>query len=190
MTSTRCLYCSGPLVLVRADAKFCTPKCGTYYRRKASKAGSLPAQMTVHPRFVRYTSTKRPIMATTGKSASSTNSATWTDFQTASASTMGEGVGFVLGAGVGCLDLDHCFTNGVLDSWAADVVAANPNTFVEVSRSGEGLHLFGLLPEGPGRKIRDGRSIEVYSTGRYIALTANRFGSAPLILSPLVISSM
>jgi len=190
MTPTRCLYCAGPLVLVRADAKFCTSKCGTYYRREAKRGGGLPSEMANRPRFVRYTSTKRPIMATTGASASSTNAATWSDFATASASKMGEGVGFVLGAGIGCIDLDHCFTDGVLAPWAADVVAANPRTFIEVSRSGEGLHLFGLLPEGPGRKIRDGRSIEVYSTGRYIALTSNRFGNAPLTLAPLEVPSM
>lgn len=171
--------------LPRAGAKFCSQKCGTYYRRKAKKGAPFPSEMTEKARFVRFTSSKRPI-TTAGKSASSTNSETWTDYATASASTKGEGVGFVLGAGVGCIDLDHCFQDGELLPWAREIIDRCPDTFMEVSRSGDGLHIFGLLPEGPGRNIRKGGScVEFYSTGRYIALTGQRFESAPLSLADL-----
>ncbi len=69
-------------------------------------------------------------------------------------------------------------------AWAQAVVDANPGTYIEISRSGEGLHIFGRLDEAAGRNFRDGeRAIEFYSTGRYIALTGNRFGSAPLRLA-------
>lgn len=186
MTSNRCLYCGGSLLLARADAKFCTQKCGTYYRRKAA---SLPKKMKDSGRFVRFEPTKRPITVS-GRAASSTNPATWSTHKAAVASTAGEGIGFVLGDGFACIDLDHCLIDGELAPWAAAVVAANPGTYMEVSRSGEGLHIFGLLPEGPGRKIRDGRNIEVYSSGRYIALTNNRFGGSPADLKPLVVPSM
>lgn len=186
MTSTRCLYCGGSLLLARTDAKFCTQKCGTYYRRKVN---SLPKLMKNERRFVRFTSKKRPITVA-GKSASSTNAETWSTHKEAVAATVGEGIGFVLGAGFACIDLDHCIVDGELAPWAAAVVAANPGTYMEVSRSREGLHIFGLLPEGPGRKIRDGRNIEVYSSGRYIALTNNRFGGSPAELKSLVVPSM
>lgn len=135
-------------------------------------------------RFVRYTATKRPITAA-GKSASSTNPATWTDYATAMASTAGKGVGIVLGEGLGCIDLDHCMVDGQLLPWAAEVVAANPGTYIEVSMSGEGLHIFGILAEAKGQVIKDGRNIEIYSRDRYIALTGNRFERSPLQLAPL-----
>lgn len=189
MMKRTCQHCGQSMLLARADAKFCTTKCRVYASRAAKKAGSLPKEMTDLPRFVRYASTKRPLTVG-GRSASSTDSATWSAHSDAVASKMGEGVGFVLGAGVGCIDLDHCIVDGELEQWAIDVLAANPNTFVEVSRSGDGLHVFGLMPEGPGRKIRDGRNIEVYSVGRYMALTGKRYNNAPLRLAPLVVPSM
>lgn len=149
--------------------------------------------MTSRDRFVRWKlvqrrskDTKVPITVA-GRAASSTNSATWSTFNAAAASDAGRGLGFVLGDGIGCIDLDHCIADGVVADWAQEVLAANPCTFVEVSQSGTGLHVFGFLEEGPGRKIRDGRDIEIYSVGRYIALTGERFGSAPSKLEPLVL---
>ncbi|MGP9652001.1 hypothetical protein ACT3TP_16135 [Glutamicibacter sp. AOP38-B1-38] len=103
-----------------------------------------------------------------------------------SASPVGAGSGFVLGQGIGCIDLDHCFDGGELLPWAAELVAANRGTYIEASMSGEGLHIFGLLAESPGYKIRDGRNIEVYSSRRYIAVTGARFKGAPNVLAPLV----
>jgi len=101
-------------------------------------------------------------------------------------SDAGVGIGFVLGNGIGCLDLDHCFTDGKLAPWAAEIVEANRGTWIEVSRSGDGLHIFGLIEPAPGRKIRDGqRNVEVYSRDRYIALTGKPFERAPLTLRPL-----
>jgi primase-polymerase (primpol)-like protein len=145
--------------------------------------------MTSLPRFVRYTSRKVP-RTVAGSSASSIDPATWSSYAAAEASTVGEGIGFVLGDGIGCLDLDHCISNGELEPWADVLLAANRNTYAEISRSGEGLHIFGYLPEGPGRLVRDGRNIEVYSTGRYIALTGNRFGQSPATLANLVVPAL
>jgi primase-polymerase (primpol)-like protein len=181
-----CDFCGASLVLVRVDARFCSTKCRVYSARAARKAHLFPSELTSLDRFVRFMPDKRPVTIS-GKPASSTDSATWSSYKVSASSTSGEGIGFVLGAGIGCIDLDHCFIDGVLASWASDVVEANPATFIEVSRSGEGLHLFGLLAEGPGRKIRDGRNVEVYSVGRYIALTGNRHGFAPLTLAELVV---
>lgn len=154
----------------RRGAKFCTAKCGTYYRRKANKQPALPEAMMGMNRWVRRSASKMPLTVD-GRAASSTNPETWTDYATAAASTVGAGLGFVLdGDGIGVLDLDHAIVDGVILPWAAEVLAANPGTFTEVSQSGEGLHVWGLLAAAPGRKIRDGRNIEVYSKGRYVAL--------------------
>jgi len=142
--------------------------------------------MTSRPRWVRCSPTKVPLTVT-GDAASSTDPATWSTYTKARRSTAGVGLGFVLGDGIGCIDLDDCLIDGEPVPWARDILVSNPDTFVEVSRSGRGLHIFGLLPEQPGRRIRDGRSIEVYSTSRYIAVTGNRHGTAPVTLAPLVV---
>jgi primase-polymerase (primpol)-like protein len=111
---------------------------------------------------------------------------TWARYGPAKRSATGDGLGFVLGDGVGCIDLDHCLNGDRVAPWAQAILDRSPSTYVEISMSGDGLHIFGLLPEGRGRVIRDGRaSIEFYSTGRYIAVTGNRWGSSPSSLADL-----
>ena len=141
--------------------------------------------MTEKHRWVRRTASKRPVTVG-GKAASSTSADTWSAYSAAAASKAGVGLGFVLGDGVGCIDLDHCFEDGKLVSWAQEIVDRCPETFMEVSQSGEGLHIFGLLPEGGGRNIRGGGSnVEFYSVGRYIAVTGDRFNGSPSKLADL-----
>jgi len=187
MSETGCGYCGGTLTLVRAGSKFCSTKCRVYAARKAN---SLPEVMASSRRFVRFNAKKVPFTVA-GTAASSTDPSTWATHREAKASSVGAGIGYVLGAGVGCIDLDHCISDGIVAEWAQEVLDANPDTFTEVSMSGDGIHIFGLLDEAPGRKIRDGvRNIEFYSVGRYIALTGSRFGGSPSKLAPLVVPSM
>lgn len=189
MLDKRCEFCGKPNNLARADARFCSTKCRVYAGRKAkrdAKNVEFPPALTSRCRWVRYSPAKVPLTVD-GGAASSTNPATWSPFKAVSLSNIGAGVGFVLGNGVGCIDLDHCLVDGRLESWAQDVLDANPNTYVEVSMSGTGLHVFGWLAEAPGRKFRDGRNVEVYSRGRYIAVTGRRFGSAPLSFDHLIV---
>ena len=172
----------------RAGARFCNAHCRVY----ASRKPRFPREMTDSDRWMRWRKTprngkvtKRPVTVD-DKPASSTNAATWTTHREASAAENGAGVGFALGDGIGCIDLDHCITGGVIADWAQEILDRTPPTFIEVSQSGEGLHIFGLLPEGAGRNVRrDGRNVEVYSAGRFIAMTGNRYGSAPVKLADL-----
>lgn len=128
--------------------------------------------------------TKVPL-TTDGRYASSTDSTTWATHEAVTASNVGVGVGFVLGEGVGCIDLDAAIVDGVVLPWAQEIIDANQGTYIEVSQSGNGIHVWGYLEEQPGRVIRDGRNIEVYSAGRYIALGTPATGS-PMELKPLV----
>lgn len=176
------------MALYREDARTCSPAC----RKRVSRKPKLPQEMTSRARWIRREKSKRPVTLD-GRPASSTNAATWCSFKAAEASKVGAGLGFVLGDGIGCIDLDHCFIDGELAGWAQSIVDRCPPTFMEVSQSGEGLHIFGLLPEGPGRNIRRGdANVEFYSKGRYIAVTGNRFDNAPSILADLseVVSSV
>lgn len=159
--------------LLRRGAKYCSPKCGTYYRRKRN---GVPAALTSRDRWVRRNASKVPLTVS-GGAASSTNPATWSSFKAASKSTVGNGLGFVLGGGVGAYDLDHCITDGAVAPWAVEFIHGIPEPvlYMERSMSGSGLHVFIEAPEGAGRKIRDGRNIERYTKGRYIAFTGDTF---------------
>lgn len=175
METSACLYCDGPMNLPRRGAKFCSQKCGTYYRRKL-KRSSIPTMMTSRDRWMRRSALKRPLTVS-GKAASSTDSSTWSSYADALESTVGVGLGFALGDGIGCYDLDHCFTDGVADPWVAEFIRSIPETvlFTEVSQSGEGVHVFVEAPEGPGTKVRGDRNVERYTAGRYIAVTDKVF---------------
>lgn len=103
---------------------------------------------------------------------------TWSTYAEARASTVGVGLGIVLGDGLGCIDLDHCITDGELAPWAQTIVDEHraDAVLIERSMSGAGLHIFLPMPEGPGRCVRNGVvSVETYSRGRYIAVTGDRF---------------
>lgn len=119
--------------------------------------------MRALPRWTRAAG-KRPITIT-GEPASTTKPTTWSRF----AEVENDAHGIMLGGGLGCIDLDSCFTaEGDLTPLARRIVAKNPGAFIEISQSGKGLHIFGLRPEGPGLR-RQG--IEVYSWGRFIRTT-------------------
>lgn len=136
------------------------------------EAAAVPAELRARARWVRWTITrdgrKLPLQARTNRAASSTDARTWRTYDEATASTVGRGLGYVLGDGIGCIDLDDCFdAQGALSPLAERVLKANPSAWVERSQSDRGLHLWGYLPEGRGRRTKE---IEVYSVGRYIAL--------------------
>ena len=161
--------------LPRKGAKFCSQNCGTYFRRALKRKSTFPAEMVSRDRWLRRAADKRPLTVD-GKAGSSTNPRTWSSFEAANASSAGVGLGFVLGGGIGCIDLDHCFADGALADWAKEAIESitDPVLFAEISQSGEGVHIFIEAQEAPGRKIRDGRNIERYTAGRYIAVTGNR----------------
>lgn len=114
---------------------------------------------------------KLPI-TTKGKAAKSTDPKTWTTFDKANSTWVGDGLGFALGGGIGCIDLDGAISeDGILQTWAKRILDKAPETFIEISQSGKGLHIWGFLPEGPGRNLRSkGLPVEIYSAGRFIAL--------------------
>jgi primase-polymerase (primpol)-like protein len=98
------------------------------------------------------------------------------------------GIGFVLSPfdRLVCIDLDHALVDGVLAPWARDIVDGLPDTYVEVSPSGDGLHIWGYGSVGRGRRIRRGSAaVEVYDRGRYITVTGRPFQGAPSRLAGL-----
>lgn len=162
--------------------RYCSSACRqrAYRQRRA-----VPRKMRATPRWVRWTLEPRGDKMTkvprqlNGRHASSTNSRTWASFGAARASSLGEGLGWVLGAGIGCIDLDDCIVDGKVLPWAAEIIRKYQRRalLIERSWSGAGVHIFLRMKPGAGRRIRDGRNIEVYppDSGRYIAVTGRRF---------------
>lgn len=183
MPSTpRCQHepCGEPLpVTARRDARYCSGRCRTAACRARR---SIPAELTSRPRWIRRTARKVPLTIG-GATASSTDPSTWARHSDAVRSTAGAGLGFVLdGDGLVCLDLDHCLdADGEPAGWARNILDAAGDTWAEVSVSGDGLHLWGYgeLPHGRRITVGGGGSVELYGTGRYIAVTGRTFGDTP-----------
>jgi hypothetical protein len=157
---------------------------------------AIPQSMRDEPRWVLWRlvsrggkPTKVPF-TTAGKHASSTDPATWTDYETArQAFTQGgdlySGIGFTLGDGWAGVDLDNCLdpVSDELTDWASDTVFTF-DSYAEISPSGKGVKIFfkGSLPgDGKGRKhdFDDGGRIEVYGKGRYFTVTGEKLDEAP-----------
>lgn len=158
--------------------RFCSPACRqAAYRARCRK--QLPARMRELDRWVAADG-KRPLTVA-GRPASSTDPSTWSTHSEVAAGPHG----VMLGGGLACIDLDDCLNSrGRLADWAADILAAVPGAVVERSLSGRGLHIFGLLPEAPGR--RRGNA-EVYSRSRFIRTTEAIYRPGSLVdLAPAV----
>lgn len=107
-----------------------------------------------------------------GKNAKSNDPKTWGTFEQAvkACETFGfEYLGFEFAPPYVGVDLDHCLNN----SDFCDEFVESLESYAEISRSGQGLHIIckGKLPEGNRRK----GDVEMYSEGRYFILTGNLY---------------
>jgi primase-polymerase (primpol)-like protein len=146
----------------------------------------VPPQLRSKARWVRRSKRKIPLTPT-GAHASSTDPTTWSTLPDVLGAKRGAGIGFVLnGDGIVCIDLDHCLEAGELLPWAQPIVDALPTTWIEVSPSGDGLHVWGRGEAGAGRKLPvEGGQVEIYSQDRYITVTETPWRSSPMRLADL-----
>lgn len=127
--------------------------------------------------------TKVPYSIHTGKRGSSTNPADWcsADDALTYAHAWQMGVSFVFAESdpFTFIDIDHCRNGADWSDDAKAICAQFAGAAVEVSQSGEGLHIFtcGDVPQGfSGRKYG---GVECYHRGRFVALTGtNAIGNA------------
>lgn len=166
-----CIICGRDIHSKRVDAKFCSGRCRVSHHR--SKA--VPAELVAVPRWVRHDASKRPLTASSGRSASVVAPGTWASYQDARKSPHGVGLGFVLSGAddIACIDIDDCVTDGVVSPAALEVVRATPAVFwVELSPSKRGIHVWHHGPNAPGtNRVENGIRVERYSRGRYITFT-------------------
>lgn len=153
-------------------------------RLEAIDSPELPAALTRRSRWVRRSAAKCPL-DTAGSPASASDESTWTTYANAAESTAGAGMGFVLnGDGIICVDIDHCITDGVLGAEAEAFLASLPATYIEISPSGDGLHIWGRGMVLTSRKFRNGgMQGEVIGSRKYATVTGNRFRNSPLTLA-------
>ncbi len=186
---SECGRCGARLDVQRArgPVRYCSNACRqAAYRSRQPK---IPVEMRERDRWVSWKLvaraarlTKLPVQLD-GTVASSTDPATWTSYRQVKRLPRR---GFVLGEGIGCLDLDHCLVDGKPTVATLLILAQLPPTYIEVSPSGDGLHVFGFLPEGPGtRRVVDGVSVESYSVGRYMTVTGAAFKGSTSRLADL-----
>lgn len=132
---------------------------------------------------------------------SSTNAATWLQFEDAVtwATEYGYGIGYVISADdpFVCVDLDVKDAQNEPDHperWTTpeqfqrfQSIALVLSSYTEFSRSGKGVHIWCRAKVGPGLK-RDG--IEIYSQERFIACTGNVLYDLPIVNQQTMIDQM
>ena len=128
--------------------------------------------------------TKKPY-SPDGFLASTTNPDTWSDFGDCLKKYQGsegfDGLGFVLsrdevyGDPFFAIDLDHCRDDldGLIEPWAVKIIQEF-NTYIEISPSGDGLHIFGK-GHVPGKRHKAG-NIEAYDDKRFMTVTGHAIG--------------
>jgi primase-polymerase (primpol)-like protein len=171
-----CVECGIELhPFTRRDASFCSTKC-----RVASHRNPFPKELIDHKRWIRYSSTKIPLTIW-NEWAKVNDLNTWSLHHHAVASKAGVGLGFVFnGDGIIGIDLDNAFENGQLKDWAQAIVSVFADTYMELSPSGNGIHIIAKADLFSGRRFQVGDGgVEIYATGRYFTMTGKRFNRSP-----------
>lgn len=134
-----------------------------------------PQLMRALPNWVLWKKDKVPYSALYDGRASVSNPSTWATFDTAFSKFKSDdtfsGLGFVFTPDTHLIfvDIDHCVDeNGMLNQTAQDIVKTIGNTYIELSQSGTGLHIFAL---GEIPKPFKHNGVEMYFTARYVAMT-------------------
>lgn len=139
----------------------------------------IPAEMKVLKRFVGWRTkklkdkvSKLPYSLIDGQASDWNKPNRWLSF--AGAKEKNAPLGFVLleKDEITCIDLDHVIQDGKLSEMAQEIVEIFKGTYMELSQSGQGIHVFakGAIPKNLNLSSK---GIEMYKNNRYIALTGN-----------------
>lgn len=127
---------------------------------------------------------KIPVNPRTGYQASTTNPETWGTYEECEAllavnPSLG-GLGIVTGQGIGAIDLDDCFVDGIISDFAIDVLDAM-SSYAELSPSGRGVHILCRLDDSVDVQRRnDTLGIEMYSKVQFVTLTGHMLADIPI----------
>lgn len=124
--------------------------------------------------------TKMPLQLN-GTLASSTDSSTWSTYDTIREKTDKVGIIFTPDKRLLGIDIDHCINNKQIEheqKTQIEKLLQEANTYTEFSPSGTGLHLFLSIIEEEGLTLQGNRKApyELYTSGRYFTFTSNSYG--------------
>lgn len=120
---------------------------------------------------------KIPLHFSTGIPTGVNDPSSWTDVNTAADAARrfgpGHGLGFCFteAAGFWFVDLDSCYAAGAWSPLAQQVCSIFAGAAIEVSSSGNGLHVFGRGPVPPHASKNAEHHAELYHTDRFVALS-------------------
>lgn len=141
--------------------------------------GNIPNELRILNQWVCVSEgSKVPMQATCPLPASSTNPSTWSSFDEA-VDAVEKGwydyIGFVFNDnGIVGIDLDDAFDDYGLKPVAQDIMDMCYGTYVEYSKSGDGLHLF-LRGDIPFKGKNNLAGVEVYKTARFFIMTGEQY---------------
>jgi hypothetical protein len=155
-------------------------------------SNQLPASLTKHGKFVCYKlkpvkgkkDAKVPYNPRTGKLASHTDPASWSDYATCAAAVKTkkyDGINLVCEPRFTCVDLDKCVVDGEPNAAATELVAGFPPSYWELSPSGTGLR--GIFETSGIKAIKNGW-MEAYSEKHFMSVTGNAITSKPIAKAP------
>ena len=139
----------------------------------------LPEEMKVLKRFVGWRKeelkgkvAKLPFSLLDGQANNWNKSDRWVTFKDAKDKNSSLGFVLVEEDRIVCIDLDNVRVDGRLSPMAEEIVESFAGTYMELSQSGKGIHIFakGTIPKNLNLSSR---GIEIYKNNRYIALTGN-----------------
>lgn len=122
--------------------------------------------------------TKIPL-SLNGRMASSTDAKTWATHEKVLVKSKNVGIVFTPEKTFLGIDIDHCLEGGVLKHPQAEAIAfliENADTYVEVSPSGTGLHIYLALSKPLKLVANRHEGFEAYTEGRYFTVTGKSFG--------------
>jgi len=137
-----------------------------------------PEAFLPYAQFIIHDQAKRPLSPHTLAPGDPHDPANWMDYETAKmlADATGHGVGFVFTAAdpFFFIDIDGAWDGERWSDLASQVCRQFAGCYVEVSRSGRGLHIFGICHNPPPHRCKNtALGLELYTSGRYVALTGS-----------------
>lgn len=178
ITSRECLNCGKQFTdhLRRGRTpRYCSDRC-----RAASNRAVVPEVMRCEDRWVSYAWPSRQPLQLNGKPASATDPATWASYSRVRSCPA---KGYVLGGNIGAAEFFRCLdpTTGMLMNpvVAGIVELLCDKTYIEVSRSGDGLTVFGIANEDRGwsRDLPGGLRVAFHSREHIVTVTGQRWSS-------------
>lgn len=138
----------------------------------------LPDEMKNLKRFIGFRieilngkTTKIPFSLINNRSTGWNDKEKWLSFN--EIKSKNENLGFVLDNDyIFCVDLDYSIKYGKLTDMAKNIIDDFKGTYIEISQTGQGLHIFGK-GNIPSNMIKPSEGLEIYKENRYIALTGN-----------------